>query len=217
VANGFLITDWGDRGHHQTWPISLLGIARAAQAAWNPDAYDDADMTAAISQWAYGDASGEIAGVVHEIGNIDHPIRQIAGKLTRPNDPHPAPRLLNQSALFADLWKPWEAGTEIVPLTMWHDAAERLHDCRVKLGRCSASAMIRDELGHTLDCATLALTRAILRRKTSATTAEIRALEPQLMHIMEEHARLWPIRSRSGGLGQSLEFYRTIGHTLVPR
>lgn len=216
VADGFLITDWGDRGHHQSWPISLLGIARAAQAAWNPEASTE-DLNALISEWAYGDASGGIADLVHDIGNIDYPIRQIAGKLTRPNDPKPAPRLLNQSALFADLWKPWEAGAEIAPLAMWHEAAERLHDCRVKLGKSSASALIRDELGHTLDCATLALTRATLRRKPNATSGEIAALMPQLQHIMQEHARLWPVRSRSGGLEQSLDFYRTIGTTLIPK
>lgn len=217
TADGFLITDWGDRGHHQTWPISLLGIARAAQAAWNPESLLHPDLNAGISEWTYGDASGGIAGLVQEIGDIDYPIRQIAGKLTRPNDPKPAPRLLNQSALFADLWKPWEAGAEIAPVAMWHEAAERLHDCRVKLGKSNASALIRDELGHTLDCATLALTRATLRRKANATSGEIAALMPQLQHIMQEHARLWPIRSRSGGLNQSLEFYRTIGKTLVPR
>jgi hypothetical protein len=216
-ARGFLTTDWGDRGHHQTWPIALLGIARGAQAAWNPDQLDDPSLLSAISRHAYGDASGDVAGLVHAIGEIDAPIRQIAGKLTRPNDPQPAPRLLNQSALFADLWKPWDAGVEIAPLAMWHQAAERLHNCRVTLSHSTASTLFRDELAHTLDCATLALTRAMLRRKGSATTGEIGALTPQLQHIMLEHARLWPIRSRSGGLDQSMEFYRTIGKTLVPR
>lgn len=217
TATGYLITDWGDRGHHQTWPIALLGIARAAQAAWNPDALKHPDLNAAISMHAYHDSSGTLASLIHDIGDIDHPIRQIAGKLTRPNDPHPAPRLLNQSALFADLWKPWNAGAEIASLNMWHEAAERLHDCRVNLSHSTASPFLRDELTHTLDCATLALTRATLRRKSSATSAEVAALRPQLQHIMQEHARLWPIRSRSGGLEQSLEFYRTIGKSLVPQ
>ncbi len=33
--SGYLITDWGDAGHHQTWPIALLPIAEAADMAWN--------------------------------------------------------------------------------------------------------------------------------------------------------------------------------------
>jgi hexosaminidase len=216
-ATGFLMTDWGDRGHHQTWPVALLGIARGAQAAWNPDRLHDPHLQHALSRHAYGKTSGDVAALVHAIGEIDAPIRQIAGKLTRPNDPQPAPRLLNQSALFADLWKPWNTGAEIARLNMWHEAAERLHDCRVKLAHTAASPLVRDELAHTLDCATLALTRAILRRKETATSAEIAALTPQLHHIMREHARLWAIRSRSGGLEQSLQFYRTIGKTLVPQ
>ncbi|MBK7877413.1 MAG: family 20 glycosylhydrolase [Planctomycetes bacterium] len=37
-ARGLLVTDWGDRGHHQPWSVSWPGLVTAAGAAWNPAA-----------------------------------------------------------------------------------------------------------------------------------------------------------------------------------
>jgi predicted aconitase with swiveling domain len=34
-ARGYLLTDWGDRGHLQPWPVSWPGILAAAGCAWN--------------------------------------------------------------------------------------------------------------------------------------------------------------------------------------
>jgi len=35
-AAGFLVTEWGDQGHRQQWPVSMMGIAMGAASAWNP-------------------------------------------------------------------------------------------------------------------------------------------------------------------------------------
>jgi len=34
-AEGLLVCEWGDEGHRQLWPISLLSLCKAAQAAWS--------------------------------------------------------------------------------------------------------------------------------------------------------------------------------------
>ena len=37
-AKGMLMTDWGDRGHHQYYPVSWPGIAMGGGCSWNPAA-----------------------------------------------------------------------------------------------------------------------------------------------------------------------------------
>ena len=34
-ATGYLVTDWGDHGHHQTLPVSYPGFVLGASASWN--------------------------------------------------------------------------------------------------------------------------------------------------------------------------------------
>jgi hypothetical protein len=43
-ASGFMITEWGDNGHWQTMPFSLLALAAGAFAAWHGHAPDRADL-----------------------------------------------------------------------------------------------------------------------------------------------------------------------------
>ena len=47
-AKGMLLTDWGDKGHHQYYPISWPGIAMGGGTSWN------ADTKATASELAYG-------------------------------------------------------------------------------------------------------------------------------------------------------------------
>jgi hypothetical protein len=46
-ARGFLVTDWGDRGHLQPLPVSFPGILQAAARAWNAGAEARVDELAA--------------------------------------------------------------------------------------------------------------------------------------------------------------------------
>ena len=34
-AEGFLMTEWGDAGHRQQWPVAWLGLVEGAGAAWS--------------------------------------------------------------------------------------------------------------------------------------------------------------------------------------
>lgn len=219
-ADGLLACDWGDTGHHQTWPIALHALGHAAQSAWNPGARFEAEAAgvhlfgcAAVGPW------------LEALGDADAPLRAVAGRLSRPNQPGQFP-LLNQSALFADLHNctgGWTDRADVGALSLWHEARDRLRDARAALaalpGGDGLERLVRAELEHTLDVADLAADRAVARREGTTPAPTDGGLMPPLLAerlaaIMAEHGRLWAERSRPGGLEQSLGFYRKLMATV---
>ncbi|HUS14892.1 MAG TPA: glycoside hydrolase family 20 zincin-like fold domain-containing protein, partial [Chloroflexia bacterium] len=69
-ASGYLITDWGDRGHWQQLPISYLGFAAGSAFSWALTANRDLDLAAAISIHAFQDATGNMGQVAYDLGNV---------------------------------------------------------------------------------------------------------------------------------------------------
>jgi hexosaminidase len=68
-AKGLLVTDWGDFGHYNLQGNSWLGYAWAAQQAWSGDA-DPSRFDRAFARRVFGDATGETARLVRELGGI---------------------------------------------------------------------------------------------------------------------------------------------------
>src|SRR5579859_7137026 len=84
-ASGYMITDWGDRGHWQALPISYLGLACGAAASWGLSASQAMDVARTISLHAFRDPAGILGRIVSDLGDI---YRQLG------------PRLPNSSLLF---------------------------------------------------------------------------------------------------------------------
>jgi hypothetical protein len=96
------------------------------------------------------------------------------------------------------------------PVRLWEEAAEEIEACAETRPR-GVSRPIGDELDHTLTVARFAASRAVWRRQAGGVTEERRGiLKGQLERIIEEHRRLWLLRSREGGLEHSCGFYRSI-------
>lgn len=204
-ATGFLVCDWGDTGHQQQWPMTMNALGHAAQAAWNTPNPDSAPI--ARSMHALGDASATLAAYIDELGDADLPLRETCGELSRPGKPS---RLLNQSAIFIDMHKKLDEDTHVGDVREWDGTLERLRGLASRIPG-GISPLASDEMNHTLDVATFAAERGAIRRRTGGMVAGDRArLSERLRAIMDEHARLWRIRSREGGLSQSLAFYRQI-------
>ncbi|MBL8759981.1 MAG: family 20 glycosylhydrolase [Phycisphaerae bacterium] len=204
-ATGFLVCDWGDTGHHQQWPLTLNALGHAAQAAWDASSPDASP--AARSLHALGDASDSLADYIDELGDADHSLRETCGELSRPGKPS---RLLNQTAIFIDMHKNFDEDTHVGEPREWEATLERLRGLAARIPP-GLSALASDEMNHTLDVATFAAERGSLRRGPGGMSSADRSrLAGRLRAIMDEHARLWRIGSREGGLSQSLAFYRQI-------
>jgi hexosaminidase len=239
---GFLICDWGDTGHHQQWPITANALAHAAQAAWNPaptsrlggtgvssvpngpevqhtqdacatdNSFVPAPDPRAVSLRALNDPTLRAAAWLDELGDADLPLREVCLGLSRPGI---TGRLRNQSALFADMFKPNADCLDVGPLHLWHETRERLDSLATTMPHEGLPPLLQEELAHTLRIAQYAATRAAARRTPAGLTDSTRAqLRDQLRTITQDHARLWRITSREGGLSHSLTFYTQIATAL---
>lgn len=194
-ATGYLVTDWGDTGHHQHWPITMNALAHAAQAAWNSDRIDGLDPRA-VSMHAIGQTGErlDLASWLDALGDIELPIRRIGA-------PDRA-ALRNNGALFLDLYRPAPYDRPIdAPLAMWRGVEDRLEE----MGRTRPSGvtdLVRDELRHTLAVAGLAAEHAIAERDGTLARERV-GLVWYALTLVQEHERLWMLRNRRGGLMNS--------------
>ncbi|MBS0195433.1 MAG: family 20 glycosylhydrolase [Planctomycetes bacterium] len=201
-AAGFLVCDWGDSGHHQQWPVTLHALADAAQAAWNPGTPAD---RLAESLHLFNDASGRTTRWLDALGDADLPLRETCGALSHPT----LTRLRNQTALFIDMFKQQSEQTDVGTPQAWADARDRI-DALAK-SPPTTKGLLADELAHTVAHAHFAACRGLARRQGDAT--ELARLASRPHELGHEHARLWRIRSREGGLAHSLSFFKQIAAT----
>lgn len=201
-ATGLLTCDWGDLGHRQQWPVSVIGLAHGAHAAWNAEKSRGFDARAA-SVHALGDASMRVGPWLEALGDADRAIREGHG-------------LTNATALFNDLHPPVPALVEPgkraigAALEEWLPVRETLESLRSSMPGVSDPLMDR-ELRHTLRVATFAADHAIGHRRPGGLAAAERGrLRDELTQILAEHEELWMTRSRPGGLAHSSGFYRTV-------
>ncbi|MFZ4576577.1 MAG: beta-N-acetylhexosaminidase, partial [Phycisphaerales bacterium] len=157
-AEGFLLCDWGDTGHWQQWPIVQMAIAHGAGASWRAERPEfDA---AAASFVLFGDRSSFIAEWLTVLGDIDLPLRETCGALSRPD----LVRLRNQSAIFIDMFKNWSEQREVGEIEQWRGVTEHCAALRSVLDGIPLSPLLRAELVHTLNLAEFAAARAVARR-----------------------------------------------------
>ena len=180
-ATGYLVTDWGDLGHRQQWPISLHGLAEAAHRAWSGTApYDPR----AGGLHAFGDPAW--GPWLDRLGDLDLPLRRIGGRT-------PGSPLRNATALFTDWHKPlsdlW-VGTEF----QWQEVAQARRDL-------PPTPAPNAEIEVTLTQVDLALERALARRRGDRQA--LRNLAPRVRSLVEAHRRSWLDRCRPGGLSAS--------------
>lgn len=211
-ATGYLVTDWGDTGHHQQWPISLHGLAEAADAAWSADGGAGYDARAA-GVHAFGDPSGAIGPWLDELGDADAALRRIGGRVA---EGQPSTHLRNSSAMFCDLHMPLAGSADEklrrgilgIGAGAWRETLDRIGGLASRRPN-GAGSLIAQELDHTLAVARLACERAIWRR-AGASPAGASPIAESIRRTIAEHRRLWALRSRDGGLDNSCRHYEII-------
>lgn len=203
-ATGYLMTDWGDYGHLQQWPVTMRAIADAVQASWNPGTEAD---PRAVSLHALGDTSASLglASWMDELGDVDVAIRRVAG-MTAEGKPPSGP-IRNNSALFLDLHRPWPY-THPVGATreQWQGILEHIGALERSMP-AQRDELLQRELKQTLGHAKLAALHAVVSRGDAARRDEMLELA---RWVSAEHGALWRERSRDGGLETSMGRYRTL-------
>jgi hexosaminidase len=206
-AAGYLITDWGDRGHWQMLPISYLGFAAGAAYAWALDTNRDMDMARAVSLHAFRDPSGATGRAAYDLGNIYKML---------------GPEIHNSSLLFwvlqfslSELRKPRDSLaqailTQLAPTltpALFADAAAAIDRAAAPIAQARMARpdadLIRREFAVTARMLRHACQRAALALH-AADAGAAGTLDQDMQQIIAEYQQLWLARNRPGGLSDSV-------------
>jgi hypothetical protein len=196
-AAGYLITDWGDNGHWQHHPISLLGFAMGAAYAWCLAANADLDVAPLVSRFAFDDLTGAMGRVAHDLGNV-----YLEPGLVPPN----------ASVLFWILQQQYVDGRDLAlePQDLRHtldaiDEAVAPLD-RARMARPDA-ALIEREFRNGARLLRHACRHALWRLEGVGDAA---ALAADLEAALAAYEQLWLTRNRPGGLEDSLARFQAL-------
>jgi hypothetical protein len=203
-AAGYLITDWGDRGHWQQPFVSYLGFGYGAAVSWAYEANRDVDIAAAVSLHAFRDPTGVSGRVAYDLGNVYQAVGFV---------PH------NSSVLFwilqstPDEVRSSPYAREVPTDGLQHaltaiDAAIRPLP-GAQMARPDAD-LVRREMEHTARLLRHACHRG--RWVTGSGTEDPAELEREADGLITEQEALWLARSRPGGLKDSLARMEQMRH-----
>ena len=190
-AGGYLITDWGDNGHWQPPSVSFLPLAYGAAVSWCQAANRDLEMASRLSRFVFDDSSGALAPALEAIGGA------YAGTgLFCPNASPLHARL--SPAPYLTAGEASESGVRAV--------LERLDDAAREIARsqprCPDGDLVRRELLQAIRLARHGAWR--IGRDAGFATPMTAELARDLEEAIEEQRACWLLRSRRGGLDQSL-------------
>ena len=175
-ASGFLLTAWGDNGHHQPWPTLFSALIMGAHAAWGCP-IETAALPTQIDRLFYKDAKAGQGAAICALGAIDALL------------PQPAPpNSFLHSAFFAE-------HSQLTELLQSIELPE-LHAVEVALKQINPSGL-DPEIGLSLQLCRQALERCIDYKNGASTKFDAT--------LLKDFATIWKLRSREGGLAESLQ------------
>jgi hexosaminidase len=190
-ATGYLVTCWGDGGHRQIWPASLIGIAEAAHRAWSGTAQYD---PRAGGLFACG--SPELAGWLDELGAIDRPLRDGARWVTAYHALHE--RVERHPEIPWAYTGPAVDRAAAAP-SEWSAVAAAASALAARLP-AGIDAQLVAECRQACTLVRLGAERGVEHAGGPARPAD---WPTRLEAAVAEHRRLWLLRARPGGLADS--------------
>ncbi|WP_432511534.1 family 20 glycosylhydrolase [Kineococcus sp. SYSU DK001] len=205
-AQGYLNTSWGDHGHWDP-PVVAFGPALFGGAvSWSLEDNRDVDIAEVLSQRLLLDPTGVTGDVLVRAG-------QVCQQLGTP--------LLNASPLCLVLREPDQLKPWAVPAPQALAAVgESLRSCLADLRTAEPAAADGDvvvrELTQALRLSELAV-RVLQARAEDGSFAAGAApgLLTELDGLLEEQRACWLLRSRPGGLADSLAEFGELRHALL--
>jgi len=193
-ASGYLVTDWGDRGHLQPPFASAAGLLFGAGCAWNASAAREraSDLPRLLDAHVFLDEAGVLGRAAIDLGNV----YQETGCPST-----------NGSALFFLLAFAGEplphARMPGLAVEGLERALARILEIRARLAGARSTLpdaeIVVAEMRWAADL--LAWTCRFGRARLEATAR--RGLGEELARLAAEHRRLWSLRNRPGGQDES--------------
>lgn len=198
-ALGFLVTDWGDGGHWQPPAVSILPLAFGAACAWTGNPPSQTDFFATADLHIFQSRNPGFSSAVFELGDLHTPF-QIEGK--------------SNHVLFDLLrWGRSKEGAAKHPASKIKAARKKLQSLRERLTNaslgCADSALVVEEFTHCTNLMDFALSLA-------SQTPMDRQCALAARRLVAEQTHLWLLRSRPGGLTDSLPKMRALAELASP-
>jgi hypothetical protein len=203
-AAGFLVTDWGDFGHHQYLPVSEPGLAAAAAFSWCGSAHLDLDLedlAVLLDAHAFDDPAGGTGEVLVALGSVH--------RLVTPQTPNMSPLV---GHLLFPQWPVGKGPTRGLTTSEIDAVEDILESAKRMLASCRPGRpdgeLVKDELRVASSWLELACCDARERLHGDGTLGSVsqparEALSAQCESLVSEHRRLWLARNRPGGLDDS--------------
>lgn len=207
-ATGYLITDWGDRGHWQTLPVSYLGIAVGAAYSWSLETNRDLDVAAALDKHAFEDRAGIMGRLAYDLGEV-----YLLPGLARHNSTQLFQILQYSEERLAQVQSSKNRFTtseehEKMPYvddTTLHEALELIDRILAPLEESRMDAADADLVKREFTLAAKMLRLACHRALLATDQARFRAEHTvEIAEMIEEYKDIWLTRNRPGGLKDSL-------------
>ena len=191
-AIGYLITDWGDGGHHQYLPISYPGLCAGAAYSWNLEANKGSDIAESMNKLIFEDSSGATGKLIIEMGDVY--------KLVSKNIPNGSVFNNLLFSKFGDkkILKNIRVAQLKKCITKFNELQKKIIKCRPDT---SDKKIILDEINNGIEMAKYGLARGI-----AALTGKLdkKSMKRDLKKITATHKKMWLARNRDGGLEESL-------------
>jgi hexosaminidase len=203
-AIGLLNTDWGDQGHWQTFPISILGFAYGAALGWAYAPNVDLDLPAVLNAFAFRDRAGVMGQIAYDLGNVyqqpgvllhngsllfwiyQTPLEDL---MRRAADASSREALGNKEMLRANLHATIDTVEAIV---------RRIDQAQMNV---PDAALIKREFSHAAQMLRHGARRALFELGDTSTSKSGLAAEIDAIEVGQR--TLWLARNRPGGLDDS--------------
>ncbi len=195
-AQGILLTNWGDFGHHHFPPISYPAIIWAATLSWNISSESEFDDIQAINTIFFDDTSLEIAEAIFSLSNLINNFSY-----------QPINRTLLNDLLFSS--------GENFQYNLSKTNQEELEDCQSgllklldQLGSSIVSSknanLVKEELILSCQLLCFAINKGL--QKLEDTSTDQANLDTELQTLIKAYRKNWLRRNRIGGLAESVSY-----------
>lgn len=200
-ADGYLITDWGDRGHHQFLPVSYPPFIAGAAMSWNPMAPPSENtLVSVLNEFVFEDASKAMGDVLLKLGKVCNCFTK---------------KLSNNHVLAGIVFLP----TQSIDMGLKNVTVEELANCLEMLdglasqlekttASCDDSALIKEELSVAIGLFRHACSRTWHHAHGEYNRST--QLRKELIPLIGRFETCWAARNRMGGLHESSNRLRSV-------
>ena len=198
LAEGLLLTSWGDQGHQQAWPVQLPGLVSFAAGAWNPEGLRHLVLESALSRIVFEDVTGQLGAFWVSLARIDS---HLPAELNTVNSSFPYNAVYATKAHLRRLVRPLDHDAFYPALAQLENSSKLLERAAPA---CADADWVLAESRLALEMTRLAIKRAEAMLKDGK--SDFPGNEWMLLAVKFKDA--WLKRNREGGLDESLSRLR---------